>query len=84
MQESTQPSDANNAAQSTISGGSGTHEHRKNDDSSVQKKLSGRQFKQLWTTLPTGGNFDCKLRSQPDAKKFGDHLRSSGKRVLNF
>lgn len=40
--------------------------------------LNTQKFKELWTTLPTSGSFQCKLKSLPEMKGFCDHLKKQG------
>ena len=42
------------------------------------KTLETQKFKEIWTTLPTSGSFQCKLKSVPDMKLFCDHLKKQG------
>jgi hypothetical protein len=40
--------------------------------------LTTQMFKELWTSLPTSGSFQCKLKVVPDVKVFCDHLKKQG------
>lgn len=44
--------------------------------------MSVHLFKDLWPTLPTGGSFQCKLKSMPTVATFTEHIKKQGFHVV--
>ena len=46
--------------------------------------LDTKGFKALWTSLPSAGSFQCKLKSVADKEKFLTHIKKQGFHVVFF